>query len=99
LIRLSITVKQRRQVDYAFTASLTSKGQVTVPAPVRRLLGVRARDKVMFVVRDGVVSVFPATSVTARTAGLLASDHPMLSAQAEKAAAEEAMAEEADRNG
>lgn len=81
--------------DYAFTSSLTRKGQVTLPAPIRRLLGVSAQDKVTFVVTNGQVQVTSATSVTARTAGFLASEHPMLSPQAEKAAAEEAMAEEA----
>ncbi len=80
---------------YAFTASLTRKGQVTLPAPIRRLLGLTARDKVTFVVADGQVRVTSAMSVTARTAGLLASDHPMLSPRKEKAAAEDAMADEA----
>ena len=80
---------------YAFTSNLTRKGQVTLPAPIRRLLGVSARDKVMFVVSEGQVRVISATSVTARTAGFLASDHPMLSPRQEKAIAETAMAEEA----
>lgn len=80
----------------AYTTRLTRKCQVTLPAPVRRLLGVGARDGVAFVVADGEVRVLPATSVTARTAGLLASEQPMLSPHAEQVAAEEAMAEEAE---
>ena len=78
-------------------STLTSKGQITVPIGVRRLLGIGPRDKVAFVVEAGQVRLIPATSVVARTAGALKSDIPMLSPQEEKAAAEEAMAEEADK--
>ncbi|MHB8575945.1 MAG: AbrB/MazE/SpoVT family DNA-binding domain-containing protein, partial [Dehalococcoidia bacterium] len=80
---LGITMQLNEQPQYAFTSSLTSKGQVTLPAPIRRLLGVSAPDKVTFVVTDGQVRVTPASSVTARTAGLLASEHPMLSPRSE----------------
>ncbi|HEU5317541.1 MAG TPA: type II toxin-antitoxin system PrlF family antitoxin [Chloroflexota bacterium] len=39
-------------------ATVTSKGQVTVPAPVRRHLGLRASDKIAFVIKpDGTVLV------------------------------------------
>ena len=39
-------------------ATVTSKGQVTVPAPVRRHLGLEASDKIAFVIEpDGTVSV------------------------------------------
>jgi len=40
-----------------FTASVTERGQVTIPAEVRRLLGISKRDKVSFVVEDGKVTV------------------------------------------
>lgn len=33
-------------------SSITSKGQVTIPAEVRRRLGVKTRDKVAFVLQD-----------------------------------------------
>ena len=79
-------------------STLTSKGQVTVPVGVRRLLGIGPQDKVAFVVEAGQVRLIPATSVVARTAGALKSDAPMLSHQEEKVAAEEAMAEEADKD-
>ncbi len=88
-------MRSLEQATYAFTSNLTRKGQVTLPAPIRRLLGVGSRDQVTFVVADGQVRVTAATSVTARTAGLLASDHPMLSSREEKAIAEQVMAEEA----
>jgi len=40
-----------------FTASVTERGQVTIPAEVRRLLGLKKRDKLSFVVEDGIVTV------------------------------------------
>jgi AbrB family looped-hinge helix DNA binding protein len=74
-------------------STLTRKGQVTVPVGIRALLGVGPHDKVAFVVDGDQVRLIPATSVAARTAGALKSELSMLSAQAEKAAAAEAMAE------
>ena len=78
------------------TTTLTSKGQVTIPLEIRRLLGLAPHDKVTFVVLNNEVRLMPATSVVARTAGLLSSDIPMRSPQEEKADAEEAMAAEAE---
>jgi antitoxin PrlF len=48
-------------------ATLTSKGQITLPAEVRRALGLDARDRVEFVeVEPGRFEIVPATgSVTA----------------------------------
>ncbi|HEV2127094.1 MAG TPA: AbrB/MazE/SpoVT family DNA-binding domain-containing protein [Thermomicrobiales bacterium] len=44
-----------------FISTISSKGQVTIPADVRRQLGVRSADKVAFVVTDaGTVEVRPA---------------------------------------
>ncbi len=54
-----------------WTSSLTSKGQVTIPIHIRRLLGLTPRDRVSFVVRDGRVEIAPAQSVAERTAGAL----------------------------
>jgi AbrB family looped-hinge helix DNA binding protein len=38
-------------------ASVTERGQVTIPAEVRRALGLGKRDKVIFSLEDGVVEV------------------------------------------
>ena len=38
-------------------ASVTERGQVTIPAEVRRALGLGKRDKVIFSMKDGVVEV------------------------------------------
>lgn len=37
------------------TSTLTTKGQVTIPAEVRRRMGLRPGDRVAFVLRDGEV--------------------------------------------
>ncbi|MFU8889980.1 MAG: AbrB/MazE/SpoVT family DNA-binding domain-containing protein, partial [Trueperaceae bacterium] len=41
------------------TATMTSKGQVTVPVEVRRRLGLRQGDRVAFDVEDGVATLRP----------------------------------------
>lgn len=40
--------------------TVTQRGQVTIPAEVRRLLGVKPRDKVAFTIEDGRVELVPA---------------------------------------
>jgi antitoxin PrlF len=40
-------------------ATITSKGQITVPREVRRILGVRAGDKLMFENDEGGIRVRP----------------------------------------
>jgi antitoxin PrlF len=41
--------------------TLTQRGQVTVPAEVRRLLGLKPRDKVAFTIDEQEVRLRPAT--------------------------------------
>jgi AbrB family looped-hinge helix DNA binding protein len=53
------------------TSQLTRKGQVTIPAEVRRHLGLKQGDRVAFVQEGDTVTVWPATSVSERTAGAL----------------------------
>ena len=79
------------------TTSITAKGQVTIPVEIRRFLGLGPHDKVTFAVIDGQVRILPATSVVAKTAGVLRTDLPPLSPQEEKLLAEAVMAEEADK--
>ncbi|HEY8492156.1 MAG TPA: type II toxin-antitoxin system PrlF family antitoxin, partial [Dehalococcoidia bacterium] len=40
--------------------TMTKRGQVTVPAEVRRLLGLKPRDQVEFTIQDGRVEIRPA---------------------------------------
>ena len=44
------------------TSSVSPKGQVTIPAEIRQLLGVRPRDRVAFEVHEGQVLIRPARS-------------------------------------
>jgi AbrB family looped-hinge helix DNA binding protein len=53
------------------TSQLTRKGQVTVPAEIRRELGLRRGDKVAFVREGDRVIICPAETVAQRTAGSL----------------------------
>jgi AbrB family looped-hinge helix DNA binding protein len=46
-----------RKAMREFTASVTERGQVTLPVQVRRHLGISKRDKVSFVIEDGRVEL------------------------------------------
>ena len=43
----------------AFEATVTSQGQVTIPAEVRRTLGLAKRNKVTFLIADDRVELVP----------------------------------------
>lgn len=76
-------------------ASVTSRGQVTIPARVRRHLGVDSPDKIAFVLgEDGTVVVKPVTMTFARLRGIIPA-LPNTSEDFEKEI-EEAMEERAD---
>lgn len=65
------------------TATITSKGQITIPKPVRDALHLRAGDRVSFLVReDGVVEVRPATVDLASLVGMLRRPGPPVSVAA-----------------
>ena len=54
------------------TATLTSKGQTTIPKEIRDYLHLHAGDKMEFVIEpDGVVSLRPATRDVADLEGVL----------------------------
>ncbi len=54
------------------SSTITSKGQITVPAKVRRLLGLKAGDQVEFRLReDGVVELVPQVGDIRAIFGLL----------------------------
>jgi antitoxin PrlF len=42
-----------------YVATVTSKGQITLPQEVRARLGLRQGDRVAFEIRDGVTTVTP----------------------------------------
>ncbi|HEX5478777.1 MAG TPA: AbrB/MazE/SpoVT family DNA-binding domain-containing protein [Dehalococcoidia bacterium] len=80
---------------------MTRKGQITVPADIRRALGLREGDQVAFVLTDPErrqVSLQPVRSVAERTHGVIAprrrpEDFHALRQQFEDDVAEEALAE------
>ena len=76
-------------------STVTTKGQVTIPVEIRRLLQVKPHDRIAFVVEDENVRVVKGESVVARTAGALKQDTPPLSAEELREVAEEAIAKEA----
>ena len=75
---------------------MTRKGQVTVPAEIRRQLGLKRGDSVAFVLDEGEVRITRTGSVVERTAGAFRTRKPALTAEELREAAERAMAEEAD---
>lgn len=78
-----------------FLSSITRKGQVTIPAEIRRLLGVAPHDKVAFLVEDGQIRLAHAGSVVARTAGAIKIEGPPREAKVLREVAEGSIAQEA----
>ena len=76
-------------------STVTTKGQVTIPVEIRRLLQVQPRDRIAFVVEDDTVRLVRSQSVVARTAGALKSAKPPLTAEELREVAEKAIAQEA----
>jgi len=44
-------------------STLTSKGQTTIPRDIRKLLGLKANDRILYEVEDGKVAIEPAPAV------------------------------------
>ncbi len=81
------------------SSTITSKGQVTIPKAIRERIGVGPHDKVSWVIEGDSVKVTRRESVVRRTAGMMKSPVGMSYETAEemRAAAEEAIAEDALR--
>lgn len=77
-----------------FLGVVTRKGQITIPAEVRRKLGINEGDTVAIVLENGQVCLTRSERAVARTAGLLKSEKPPLAADELRQAAEEAIAQE-----
>ena len=72
---------------------VTRKGQVTVPAEIRRALGIKEGDRVAFVMEKNEVRLVAKGSVVERTAGVLRSSRPAETVEELREAAERAIAE------
>lgn len=77
-----------------YVSVITRKGQVTIPAEIRRALSLQKGDKVAFEVEEDRVRIARSGSVVVRTAGALKSQMPMRSPGEEREAAERAIAED-----
>jgi len=76
---------------------VTRKGQITVPAEIRRELGIREGDKLAISIADGgerQARLRPVRSVAELTFGSLTSTRPVRDAAEERRAFEEAVAED-----
>ena len=56
----------------SYSTVITRKGQVTIPAEIRRSLGLKQGDRVEFIHENGKVRLEPIGSVVERTAGIFA---------------------------
>ncbi len=67
-------------------ATITSKGQITIPKDVRSLLGLESGDKVSFIVDDqGAVSFVPMTKEVTTLKGIVAKPSQPVSVETMKA--------------
>ncbi|HEX5504580.1 MAG TPA: AbrB/MazE/SpoVT family DNA-binding domain-containing protein [Thermomicrobiales bacterium] len=78
---------------------MTSKGQVTIPAEIRARLGLKPRDRVRFEVVDGAVLLRRAHSAILEGYGAVAPTQRPEDWAAVREAVEEAIADEARREG
>lgn len=78
------------------SSTITSKGQVTIPKPIRDRLGVGPHDRVSFIVEGDDVKIARRESVVRRTAGMLKPPNgaSFATAMEMRAAAEEEIAED-----
>jgi AbrB family looped-hinge helix DNA binding protein len=82
-----------------FSSVVTRKGQITIPAEVRHSLRLEVGDQVALVLEGEQVCLTRTGSVVARTAGLLKSARPPLSAEALRETAERAIADAVSERG
>ncbi len=79
--------------------TVTQKGQVTIPAPIRKALKIKPKDRVAFELVDGEVRLRPAKSVVLATAGVVKTRHRITDWSKFRREIEEEIAEEVSREG
>jgi AbrB family looped-hinge helix DNA binding protein len=82
-----------------YTTVVTRKGQITIPVEIRRSLGIDKGDRVALVLEGSQVRLALSPGVVARTAGILKTVTPPISAEELRQAAESAIAGEVARRG
>jgi AbrB family looped-hinge helix DNA binding protein len=73
---------------------MTTKGQVTIPASIRKELGLKPHDKVMFRLENGAVRLEPAGSIVQARSGIAKLKKPFKDARDLRSQVEEAVVEE-----
>ncbi len=77
----------------ASSSTVTRKGQVTVPIEIRRVLGIKQGDRVIFELdHAGIATLKRGDGFTDRTAGIFRTDAPPPSAEELRALAADAIA-------
>jgi AbrB family looped-hinge helix DNA binding protein len=79
------------------TTLVTRKGQVTIPAEIRKALNLKEGDSVIWQMEKEQVRLRRGDSIVTRTAGILKSKSLGLTAEEERAAVEQAIAEEVEQ--
>jgi len=79
------------------TTLVTRKGQVTIPAAIRAALNLKEGDSVIWHMEKNEVRLKRGESVVARTAGSLKSERLFATAEEERAATEQAIAEAVEK--
>ena len=82
-----------------FLATITKKGQITIPAEVRRHLGIKRGDRLAFAMEGDQVRLVPRGSAVERTAGIFKSNRPPLTAKQEREEFKQGVAEEIEAEG
>lgn len=77
-------------------ATITKKGQVTIPAEVRRHLGIKRGDRVAFLMKGDQVWLVPKGSAVERNFGIVKSNGPLLAVKEEREQFEQGVAEEVE---
>lgn len=76
------------------SATITSKGQITIPLEIRQRLRLHQGDKVTFALEGDHAILKPATSIVAATAGILKGSEPALDIAELREAGEQAIADD-----
>jgi len=60
-----------------WTATISSKGQLTIPKPIRKALGLKAGTKVLFTLREGKAELEPIAGDIQQWRGALQAESPV----------------------
>lgn len=76
-------------------STVTRKGQVTIPAELRKSMGIKRGDKISFILRKKKIELSKAESVVEKTKGILKGNEKPLTAKEMRRIAEQVIADAA----